>query len=80
MIARVQKWGNSLALRIPLSFAREAHVAENTEVNLKVERGRLVVEAIKTPVFRLADLLAGVSRQNIHEAVETGDPVGRELL
>jgi hypothetical protein len=47
MVTRVQKWGNSLALRIPRSFAAQAKVAAGTAVDTRslhaeVQTGRPV--------------------------------------
>lgn len=78
MRATIRRWGNSLALRIPKPFAEEAGLREDGEVEVSVEAGALRVEALKEPVWRLDELLAGVSRRNLHGAVETGTPVGRE--
>ena len=43
---RVRKWGNSLALRIPTSFAAEARLAEDTPVELSLVDGRLVIQPL----------------------------------
>ncbi len=69
-----------MALRIPSSFAREAKVDEDTEVDLKVEAGKLVIAPVRDKRYRLADLLAGVTRANIHDEADTGAPRRRELL
>jgi len=39
----VQRWGNSLALRIPKAFAEEISVREGDEVEMSVAKGRLIV-------------------------------------
>jgi antitoxin MazE len=78
MIARVQRWGNSLALRIPHSFAVQAKVAEGTAVDIAVERDRLVVKPVLHQ-YRLRDLLKGIDRRNRHAEVRTGAAVGREI-
>jgi antitoxin MazE len=39
MKVRVRKWGNSLAMRIPRSFAKEARIEQDNEVNLSLEEG-----------------------------------------
>lgn len=77
MVTRVQKWGNSLALRIPHSFAVQAKVAVGTAVDITVERNQLVVRPIRQR-YRLRDLLAGISARNLHSEIDTGRPVGRE--
>lgn len=77
MKSRVQKWGNSLALRIPKSFAAAAGLAENTAVRLSVHQGKLVVQPHDEPLS-LDRLLAGVTDENLHSAWETGGAVGKE--
>ena len=78
MQTKVQKWGNSLGLRIPKSFAEQAGVQAGSEVDLSVEDGELIVRPRRQPRYELKDLLRSVTAKNVHEEVETGDPVGRE--
>ena len=78
MVSRVQRWGNSLALRIPHSFAVQAKVAEGTAVDIAVEHNRLVVKPVQHQ-YRLRDLLKGIDRRNRHAEVGTGLAVGREI-
>ncbi len=80
MQAKIQKWGNSLAVRIPKAFIEEAHVAYGTPVDLSVIDGKIVIEPCHAePKERLEDLLKGVTERNIHAEVETGKAVGREV-
>ena len=78
MVTRIQKWGNSLALRIPQSFAIQAKVAAGTAVDIAVEKGQLVVRPVRQR-YRLRDLLKAVDARNLHAEVQTGRPVGREI-
>ena len=78
MVTRVQKWGNSLAVRIPQSFAVQAKVAAGTAVDIAVEKGQLVVRPVQQR-YRLRDLLKAVHARNLHKEVQTGRPVGREV-
>jgi antitoxin MazE len=79
MQTRIQKWGNSLGLRIPKSFAREAGVEEGSEVDLSVEDGELIIRPRRLPRYNLKELLRGITAKNLHREVETGEPVGREV-
>lgn len=79
MKARIQKWGNSLALRIPKSFAAEAHLEQDTVVDLALEDGKLIVAPVAEPTFTLEELLAGVTDDNLHGEVDTGPAVGKEI-
>jgi antitoxin MazE len=78
MRVRVQKWGNSLALRIPRSFATETSLETGVEVNMTIENGRLVITPLPEPEIRLEDLLAEITPENIHAEIDTGPSQGVE--
>ena len=78
MQTRIQKWGNSLGLRIPRSLAAEAQVEEGATVDLSVENGRLLVRPLRVRRYSLNVLLRRVSRRNLHGEVSTGRAVGHE--
>ena len=80
MTAKVQKWGNSLALRIPKALADELRLEQGSAVELRGVDGKLIVEPHRPPQYRLEDLLEKVSRRNLHAEIKTGRPVGREAL
>lgn len=80
MHVRVQKWGNSLAMRIPKPFAHDAEVKEGTVLNLSVSEGKLVATPVqKKKKFTLKQLLAEVNKNNLHSEVDVGPSVGREV-
>lgn len=78
MRVQVQKWGNSLALRIPKSFAAETELSLGSDVDLTIEDGRLVVTPLSKPKHTLEELLARVTPENRHDEVGTGPSVGAE--
>ncbi len=78
MLTKVQKWGNSLGLRIPRSFAADARVGPGSLVDISLVRGGLMVRAARPRRYRLDDLLKGISERNLHAEVNSGRPVGRE--
>lgn len=82
MKTRVQKWGNSLAVRIPRSVVEESRLSVGTEVEVGVEDGRIVVVPV-TPRLRgralLEDLLSRVTDESIHGEISTGAAIGREV-
>ncbi|MCR4419134.1 MAG: AbrB/MazE/SpoVT family DNA-binding domain-containing protein [Clostridia bacterium] len=72
---RVQRWGNSLAIRLPKALAGKLGLAEGTPVELEVDRDRLVIYPRR---YTLEELLAQVGPDNRHAEVDTGPPRGRE--
>jgi len=80
MQTKVQKWGNSLGVRIPRGLAEEVGLVAGTEVSLTAKDGELVLSPTVPSRLRLADLLEGITPENIHGSVDTGDAVGAEVL
>jgi len=79
MKARIQKWGNSLALRIPKSFASHSSLEQGSVVDLSLDNGRMIVERVSEEEYSLEDLLAGVTRKNLHSEIDFGTPFGNEV-
>jgi antitoxin MazE len=80
MNARIQKWGNSLAVRIPKAAAEDAGLIEGSEVDLRAVKGGIVVRPLrKKKSYTLAYLLKGVRKDNLHKEVDWGRPMGREV-
>lgn len=79
MTTTIQKWGNSLALRIPLAVAKQIHIQEGDPVLLKVSAAGLTVKAAPKRLS-LDDLLAQVTPENLHPATEWGADLGQEVL
>jgi len=79
MEARVQKWGNSLGIRIPKALAEELGLSNNTTVLLSLIDGKLVISPLVKPVFNLHQLLSKVTKNNIHHEVDTGPATGGEV-
>ncbi len=79
MKSRLQKWGNSLALRIPKSFAQEIGLHRDGAVSLSLEEGRLIVVPVTEPLLTLEQLLEQVTKENIHREVNAGSAAGEEV-
>jgi antitoxin MazE len=76
--ARVQKWGNSLALRIPKSFATEVGLDRDAPVEVTLVDGKILISPIYPPIPTLEELVAGITEENRHDEIDTGPSVGRE--
>lgn len=79
MKTRIQKWGNSLALRIPKSFAAEIHLEQGTLVEVSLHDGNLLVTPLSQAAITLEELLKHITPQNLHREVDTGPAVGGEV-
>jgi antitoxin MazE len=79
MRSKIQKWGNSLALRIPKPFAVEAGMDKDTPVEISLKQGKLVISRVIADEYSLTELLSGVTPENTHREVDFGDPTGKEI-
>ena len=71
--------GDSLALRIPKSFATEIGLERDSPVEVSLADGKLVIMPVVEPALTLDHLLAQVHEDNLHGEIETGPAVGREV-
>ncbi|NTW29223.1 MAG: AbrB/MazE/SpoVT family DNA-binding domain-containing protein [Coriobacteriia bacterium] len=72
MKTKVQRWGNSLAVRIPKTFAEEVGLKEDSSVEMRLVKGGLLVEPSSIWSPSLDELLDGVTEDNLHDEVDTG--------
>ena len=78
MKTRVQKWGNSLALRLPKRIAEEIGITRESDVEMMVRDGTIVIVPERTAGYELGQLLSGITPDSVHREVDTGRPVGGE--
>jgi len=79
MRTNIQKWGNSLALRIPKPLAEQAHITQGSLVEIKIVDDVLHVEPIVPQDYTLEALLEAITEENLHQEVDTGHAQGKEL-
>ena len=78
MKAKIQKWGNSLGIRIPRTVAQETSVESDSVVDITVEDGKILISPEKQKSLSLRQLLSRVTEANLHVEIVTSDPVGKE--
>ncbi|MBU3677980.1 MAG: AbrB/MazE/SpoVT family DNA-binding domain-containing protein [Candidatus Kapabacteria bacterium] len=80
MKARIQKWGNSMALRIPKIVIDEMGLGDNRLVELHLQDGELIVRAVETPdPYALVDLVKDITPETRHQIIEFDGPQGKEV-
>ncbi len=80
MRAKVQKWGNSLALRLPKALADEAEMRLDTPVEITVRDHAIVIVPVRARQrYELDTLLAGVTPDNLHGETGFAGPLGKEV-
>ena len=76
----IKKWGNSSAVRLNSAEMKVACFGLEQRVTITATKGRIVIEPADKIEFKLEDLVAGITPENSHQAVDFGGPLGRETL
>jgi len=79
MRLQIQKWGNSLAFRIPKAFAQEIKISQGSEVDVGIKESCIVLKPMSKKKILLKDLLTRVNKSNIHSEADFGEKQGLEI-
>jgi antitoxin MazE len=79
MRAVVKKWGNSASVRIPASVMQAMRLKLDDAVDVREESGRIVIEPARHKEYDLAELVKGITRDNLHKEIDFGTAVGKEV-
>ncbi|PMP89557.1 MAG: AbrB/MazE/SpoVT family DNA-binding domain-containing protein [Hydrogenobaculum sp.] len=79
MLTKVHKWGNSLAIRIPKSIAREFDIDKNSIIEIVSEKNKIVIKPVTKPKYTIEELVAGIKDDNVHKEIDTGHNLGSEI-
>ena len=79
MRAKVKKWGNSAAVRIPVAVMQAASFDLDEVVEVREEAGRIVIEPVRKKTYDLGKLLKGITSKNQHDAIDFGPALGKEV-
>ncbi len=76
MKVKIKKWGNSLAVRVPKTYATQMGITENSEVFLELTKDKLIIKQDRS----LEEMLANISNENRHEILDVGESSGKEMI
>jgi len=79
MGTKIQKWGNSLGVRLPKVVTDAQSLKAGSMVKVSSDAQKIVIEIIKTHSPRIQDLVANITDDNKHETVDWGMPQGKEI-
>lgn len=79
MKTKAQKWGNSLAVRVPKGIVEQSGIREGDALNIEVADESIVLMPQRRG-YRLESLLKDIRKDNLHDEADFGAPRGREML
>lgn len=80
METSIQKWGNSLGVRLPKNIALNQSLKAGSRVLVTETKTGIAIEVVKKKNYNtLAEMIADITPENMHEPIDWGDPVGNEI-
>ena len=73
---RLQKWGNSLAVRIPSDIVRQLKLEKGSELTIEIKEDVILVKPARES--KLEDLIDQITQDNLHREVDWGTREGNE--
>ena len=78
MRVTLKKWGNSAAVRLPAEVMQATQLELDDVVEVREDRGRIVIERVRPRKYKLSELLMGITNKNQHREIDFGPTVGGE--
>ena len=78
MVTKIQKWGNSLAVRIPNEFAANLNWQAGSVVGFKQIKDKIIITS-SHPKYTLEEMVKGMTKKNRHKEFDWGKPMGKEI-
>ena len=79
METSIQKWGNSLGVRLPKQLAEKQSLKAGTKVLVTETKTGVSIEVVKNQTRTLAQMIKSITPANLHKEVDWGAPVGKEV-
>lgn len=77
MVTTIQRWGNSLAVRIPKAFAAQAKLTEDSDIDISLDGDNIIISPAKR-AWKLEELVRKITPSNQHREIGWGDRTGKE--
>lgn len=78
MQVTVKEWGISTSVRIPAAIMKATQLQVNAKVDVREEDGLIIIEPVREN--SLANLIAGITPDNLYGEADFGAPLGNEAL
>ena len=79
MEGKVEKWGNSLGIRIPISFSTQAGITEGSSIEFSIDGEKISIVPKHKNEYSIDELVSMISEINVHYEIKTNGPVGNKI-
>lgn len=79
METKIQKWGNSLGIRLPKSVTQGHELAAGSVVRVTTKDKKIILERVEKPSATIDELVASITKDNLHQEINWGKARGNEI-
>jgi len=79
MEIRLQKWGNSVGIRIPNSLIKSLNLKVDDILNIREEDNKIVISKSKNMKINLQELFTNYDGENVTKEFSWDDSRGKEI-
>ena len=79
MNSSIQKWGNSQGVRIPLEMIQKLSWNISDPINIDIVDDSIIIRRVEPPKKKIEELFENYDGKYKPEAIDWGEPVGREV-
>jgi len=79
METKIQKWGNSLGVRLPKNITQNKSLKDGSRVLVSESDNKIIIESIVDETQSLSGMLKKITDNNIHKETEWGASKGNEV-
>lgn len=80
MTTKIQKWGNSLAIRLPKGLFQSGKFFEGVTVTFEERGSEIIIRSTQKKLPTLKEALKGMTRVNFEPELDWGSDVGEEII
>ena len=79
MEARIQKWGNSLGIRIPSNILKSLNIKTNDILNIELDDNKIVISVPQKKKISLEERFKEYNGENLAKNFSWDESVGKEI-
>ncbi len=79
METKIQKWGNSFGVRIPMKIIENNFLGDGVPVKIIENNNSIIIKYNQPKKVSLKKMLNKINPNNIHKEIDMGDVCGSEI-